>query len=275
MSTTMIALVILASTLVGPVPTVDVGSAGADRFVAAEATSGNSYDQLDGLLRGRSAQPELADFDAFTPDVLVRVPVSQEAYSWDLIDRGLKNGRLPASVLMSVGSCVLERDAAYTMSQMVEAAAADGVRLSPAWCYRSLDQQRSTYEANCPLVEPEEPIVDPVTGVPVVGDDGEPLVEIGPPQRECSLPTATPSRSNHGWGRAVDFEVRGRTMGCADAAFRWLQENAADFGWIHPDWAQCNRPTREPWHWEYGGLQLLPFPSLLQPDPIVPPAKIE
>jgi hypothetical protein len=275
MSTTLIAIVVLASTLVGPVPTVDVGSAGADRFVAAEVSSDGAQDHVDGLLRQRNAMPELGDFEMFTPDVLVRVPVSQEAYSWDLIERGLKNGRLPASVLMSVGSCVLERDAAYTMSQMIEAAAADGITLSPAWCYRSLDQQRSTYENNCPLVEAEEAVVDPVTGTPVVDENGEPVVTVGPPQRECTLPTATPSRSNHGWGRAVDFEVRGRTMGCGDAAFRWLQANADDYGWIHPDWAQCNRPDREPWHWEYGGLQLLPFPSVLPPAPIVPPANIE
>jgi len=274
MTITTIALVMLASTLVGPVPTVDVGTAGADRFVAADAAE-TLEEQLDGLLRRRSAMPDLDDFQAFTPDVLVRVPVSQEGYSWDLIDRGLENGRLPVSVLMSVGSCTLERDAAYTMSQMIEAAAADGVRLSPAWCYRDLAQQRSTYENNCPLVEQEEAVVDPVTGVPQVDENGEPLVEVSPPQRACTLPTATPSRSNHGWGRAVDFEVRGRTMGCGDAAFRWLQENAADYGWIHPDWAQCNRPDREPWHWEYGGLQLLPFPSLLPPEPVVPPANIE
>lgn len=274
MSTTLIALVTLASTLIGPVPTVDIGSAGADRFVAVEASAENTQDP-DTLLRERSFMPDLAALETFDTDVLVRLPVSQEAYSWDLIDRGLENGRLPSSVLMSVGGCALERDAAYTMSQMVEAAAADGVRLSPAWCYRSLEQQRSTYEVNCPLVESEEPVLDPGTGDPVVDATGEPVVVVGPPQRECTLPTATPSRSNHGWGRAVDFEVRGRTMGCGDAAFRWLQTNAEDFGWIHPDWAQCNRPDREPWHWEYGGLQLLPFPSLLPPEPIVPPANVE
>lgn len=275
MPATLIALVMLASTLVGPVPTVDVGTVGADLFVAAETPTETSQEARDGLLRDRNAMPELGEYATFTPDVLVRVPVSQEAYSWDLIDRGLKNGRLPSSVLMSVGSCVLERDAAYTMSQMIEAAAADGITLKPAWCYRDLAQQRSTYEVNCPLVETEEAVVDPVTGVPVVDENGEPLVVVNPPQRECSLPTATPSRSNHGWGRAVDFEVRGRSMGCGDAAFRWLQANAGDFGWIHPDWAQCNRPSREAWHWEYGGLQLLPFPSLLPPQPIVPPANIE
>lgn len=215
------------------------------------------------------------DVETIDPDFLVRAPVSQEAYSWDLSNRGLRNGQLPSSVMMSLGGCELERDAAYTMSQMIEAAAADGVTISPAWCYRSLSEQRSTYASNCPLVETTIPVMDPVTGLPVIGEDGAPLVEVLPAERECSVPTATPSRSNHGWGRAVDFAVRGRSMGCGDVAFRWLQANAADFGWIHPDWAQCNRATREPWHWEYGGLQLLPFPSLLAPDPVIPPANME
>ena len=221
---------------------------------------------------GQAAAEEI---DAIDPDFLVRAPVSQEAYSWDLSVRGLNNGRLPRSVMKSLGGCELERDAAYTMSQMIEAAAADGVTLDAAWCYRSLQEQRSTYASNCPLVEMTHTVMDPLTGFPLIGDDGAPVVEVLPPERSCSVPTATPSKSNHGWGRAVDFAVRGRSMGCGDAAFYWLQANAADFGWIHPDWAQCNRATREPWHWEYGGLQLLPFPSLLPPEPIVAPAHME
>jgi D-alanyl-D-alanine dipeptidase len=275
MTSTLIALVTMAATMFAQVPTVDVGAAGPEPLTAQSGDEG-SDGYVDRLLRARKAQLASGELETFGFDVLVRVPVVQEAYSWDLIDKGLKNGQLPSSVLMSVGSCVLERDAAYTMSQMVEAAAADGVKLRPAWCYRNLPQQRSTYEVNCPLVEPTEPLIDPRTGRAVLDESGEPVLNVtGPPERSCTLPTATPSRSNHGWGRAVDFEVRNRTMGCGDAAFRWLQENAGDFGWIHPEWAQCNRPTREPWHWEYGGLQLLPFPSLLPPEPILPPAKIE
>lgn len=276
MTTTLLALVTLAATLFGQVPTVPVDNAAPQILNSALTADESTEGYVDRILRARQAQLESGEFQTFGIDVLVRAPVSQEAYSWDLIDKGLKNGKLPASVLMSVGSCVLERDAAYTMSQMVEAAASDGITLRPAWCYRNISQQHSTFEANCPLVEPSEPMVDPLTGSPVVNDDGQPVMTVtGPPERSCTLPTATPSRSNHGWGRAVDFEVRNRTMGCGDSAFRWLQENAGDFGWIHPDWAQCNRATREPWHWEYGGLQLLPFPSLLPPAPVIPPANVE
>jgi hypothetical protein len=275
MTSTLIALATLAATMFTQVPMVHVGASG-PQVLATQAADNGSDGYVDRMLRDQQAQPPVEGLETFGLDVLVRAPVVQEAYSWDLIDKGLKNGQLPSSVLMSVGSCMLERDAAYTMSQMVEAAVLDGIVLRPAWCYRSISQQRSTYEANCPMVEPTEPMIDSRSGRPVLDEDGQPILTVtGPPERTCTLPTATPSRSNHGWGRAVDFEVRNRTMGCGDAAFRWLQEHAGEFGWIHPDWAQCNRPTREPWHWEYGGLQLLPFPSLLAPESIVPPANIE
>jgi hypothetical protein len=37
---------------------------------------------------------------------------------------------------------------------------------------------------------------------------------------------------------------------------------------VHPDWAACGRATREPWHWEWGGLtEALPLP--LPPVPSV------
>ena len=90
--------------------------------------------------------------------------------------------------------------------------------------------------------------------------------------RECSLPTASPSKSNHGWGRAVDFEVRNRVMACGDIAFRWLSDNAHRYGWVLPDWAQCGEELEEPWHWEFGGLELLTA-AAKPPVPIPPNAE--
>ena len=219
--------------------------------------------------------PGGADVALVSSDELVRAPVTEEAYSWDLRELGYKNGRMPSIRMIEVGSCLLERDAAYTLSQMIEDAALDGVTLDPAWCYRSLEQQRSTYDANCPVVEISEPAKNPLTGEALLDEQNQPIIVDRGTERVCSLPTASPSRSNHGWGRAVDFEIRGRTLGCGDRSFRWLQENASDYGWTHPDWAWCNRVTREPWHWEYGGLQLLPFPSLLEPVSVTPPSNVE
>jgi hypothetical protein len=194
--------------------------------------------------------------------------LAEEGYSADLVEQGFKNGQLPGSRLIKADGCLLERDAAYTMSLMVEAAAADGVKLAPAWCYRTIDQQRATYDHNCPVIEHFTPLVNPVDGLPLVDSDGEQLFEVET-TRECSLPTATPSRSNHGWGRAVDFEVRKRLMACGDIAFRWMNENAHRYGWVHPEWAHCGEELEEPWHWEYGGLELLTA-AAKPPIPIPP-----
>lgn len=63
---------------------------------------------------------------------------------------------------------------------------------------------------------------------------------------------ATPGRSQHGWGLAVD-------LGCGVQSFhsephRWMQLNAWRFGFIHPAWAQQGGSKPEPWHWEYVGV---------------------
>ena len=182
-------------------------------------------------------------------------PVSDQAYTLDLEAEGLVNGRLPSIRLIEVHGCLLERDAAYTMSLMLEAASADGVELQPAWCYRTVSDQQQTLDRNCPTVIYQLPQTD-ASGVPVVHADGTtPTVSVA--VRTCSVPTAQVGTSNHGWGRAVDFARGRREMGCRDPGFAWLQEHAADYGWVHPGWAACGTPTAEPWHWEYGGLRFL------------------
>jgi len=55
--------------------------------------------------------------------------------------------------------------------------------------------------------------------------------------------------SEHGWGLAVDL------CGGVEAAgerYRWLRDNAPEFGWDNPDWARRGGSgPNEPWHWEY------------------------
>ncbi|MFJ3405623.1 D-alanyl-D-alanine carboxypeptidase family protein [Promicromonospora sp. NPDC090134] len=60
--------------------------------------------------------------------------------------------------------------------------------------------------------------------------------------------TATPGRSNHGWGLAVDI--------CADSyageRWDWLKANGPEHGWDNPSWAQAGGSgPYEPWHWEF------------------------
>jgi len=57
---------------------------------------------------------------------------------------------------------------------------------------------------------------------------------------------ATPGKSNHGWGYAIDFSS---STYSSSAEWQWLQANANSFGWYNPDWAKSSK--YEPWHWEY------------------------
>lgn len=181
-------------------------------------------------------------------------PIQNSALTSDLVQRGYRNGGMPDVRLMEVEGCLLERDAAYTLALLLEEARNDGVSLYARECYRSLGAQSSAYERRCPIVEEEITKKDPETGE-------EKVVEVKK-SRSCSgPPIARPGRSNHGWGRAVDFSNGSRVLSCGDGAFGWLQENGPRYGWVHPDWARCGRSTQEAWHWEWGGVSNdLPYP---------------
>lgn len=59
---------------------------------------------------------------------------------------------------------------------------------------------------------------------------------------------ATPGKSNHGWGLAMDF----CSIQTSGARWTWLNENGPVFGWEQPNWAvRGGSGPYEPWHWEY------------------------
>ncbi len=62
---------------------------------------------------------------------------------------------------------------------------------------------------------------------------------------------ATPGRSQHGWGLAVD--LCGGVQNFGSEAHRWMQLNAPQYGWVHPPWARQGGSKPEAWHWEYKG----------------------
>lgn len=174
-------------------------------------------------------------------------PAGVEAYSLDLELDGYTNGEMDPARLMTVAGCTLERDAAYLYSLMLDAASADGIYLDHEDCYRSYESQAAAYERRCPVVETPIFGKDPETGEKVQTGTNK--------ARECSGPPVAPAgRSNHGWGRAVDFSNGSSVLSCYDEAFHWLKLNAHRFGWVHPDWAHCGKSSQEPWHWEWAGV---------------------
>lgn len=69
----------------------------------------------------------------------------------------------------------------------------------------------------------------------------------------ASKPTlaATPGRSQHGLGLAVD--MCGGVERVGSEAYQWMKANAAAYGFIHPAWAEPGGGKPEAWHWEYVG----------------------
>lgn len=61
---------------------------------------------------------------------------------------------------------------------------------------------------------------------------------------------ATPGKSNHGWGTAVD--LGGGIQNFGTTQYQWMLDNAPAFGWVAPSWARKGGSKPEPWHWEYG-----------------------
>lgn len=65
------------------------------------------------------------------------------------------------------------------------------------------------------------------------------------PASSCSPPTARPGQSMHERGLAIDFTCNGGSIGSGSPCFRFLMDNAPDFG-LH------NLPG-EPWHFSSDG----------------------
>jgi len=79
---------------------------------------------------------------------------------------------------------------------------------------------------------------------------------------------ATPGRSNHGWGVAVDFwwglptdlrkQEKYRQIGFTHPMYKWFFENAWRYGWYNPAALRDNANLDEWWHWEFIGNQGAP-----------------
>ncbi len=62
---------------------------------------------------------------------------------------------------------------------------------------------------------------------------------------------ATPGRSQHGLGKALD--LCGGVQNFGTPAYNWLKQNSMTYGYVHPDWAEPGGSRPEPWHWEFQG----------------------
>nr|WP_283250968.1 M15 family metallopeptidase [Rhabdothermincola salaria] len=134
---------------------------------------------------------------------------------------GAENGQLPGGRLVNVNGCTVYWEAAVSLKLMMQAAADDGVKLTPTSCYRDLAGQISARNYWCGL-------------------------------SQCHM-AAVPGSSNHGWGKAVDFRNGSLPMTYDSEAFKWLTAYGWHYGWFHPKAMRQGGPVPEPWHWEWIG----------------------
>ena len=139
---------------------------------------------------------------------------------FDILEHG--NGRLPDSALerIGIGGHRLHRAAAAAFAQFREAAGAAGIDLTLTDSYRDFDEQ------------------------------------VDLKRRKPGL-SATPGKSVHGWGFAVDVAVGMPPKGFGQTVYSWLKDNGPGLGW------HLGRPKDEPWHWVYRGpVGATPVPKI-------------
>ncbi len=133
----------------------------------------------------------------------------------------------------------LDRKVAEHYEKMYNAAKKDGINLAPCSGYRSYELQERNYNNKVSFYESQ-----------------------GYSNKDAKVKAATiimpPGSSEHNLGYAMDIV-------CVDewfedtAEFKWLTENAADYGFImrYPkDKQDITKVIYEPWHWRYVGVDL-------------------
>lgn len=128
-------------------------------------------------------------------------------------------------------------------NKMIAAAQADGIDLISVSGYRSLTRQKNNFNRKIDYYS-----------------------SLGYSKAEATRLAAKivlmPGTSEHNAGLAMDFGTNGNytldeNFANTDA-FRWLSENAADYGFIlryEEDTQDITMVTYEPWHWRYVGVE--------------------
>lgn len=130
-----------------------------------------------------------------------------------------------------------ERVAPY-YNEMYQAAYKDGIHLVPISGYRSVDRQKRNFENK----------------IDYYMDKGYSKVEATQEAATIILP---PGTSEHNAGLAMDICSLEQNFEDTEE-FKWLCENAADYGFIlrYPEDKQdVTKIIYEPWHWRYVGVE--------------------
>ncbi len=144
---------------------------------------------------------------------------------------------LAPSITDDPDSLLLDYRVAPHYNEMYLAAQEDGIELTPVSGYRSVERQKRNFENK----------------IQKYRDDGYSKAEATQMAATIILP---PGTSEHNAGLAMDICSLYQSFDETDE-FRWLSENAADYGFIlrYPEDKQdITKIIYEPWHWRYVGV---------------------
>ncbi len=209
----------------------------AEKTTAEKTTAQNTTSVTEN--RGDDMNEYEYAYAGFNPSVAV---INNEKWNLLLVNQDyiLPEGYTVKTAAVTGGSQLDYRVAPH-YNEMVAAAEKDGISLIPVSGYRSISRQRSNFERK----------INYYSGL------GYSKAEA---TRLASQIVLMPGTSEHNAGLAMDFGTNGNyTLDenfAKTEAFRWLSENAADYGFIlryDKHTQDITKITYEPWHWRYVG----------------------
>ena len=212
-------------------------------FVFFGGKDGDVAPGTSGSVPSSTSQPA----DSTPPDASSAAPVEtipRDEWYMVLANRSsVLPGDFTVAETATVGEAVIDARIAEALRQMVNDAAAAGVKLKPTNGYRSIARQQELWDARVKT-----------------------LMEGGLSQADAETKaidyTSAPGTSDHNTGLGLDIvseDHPAKDAGFAEtAAAQWLAEHAADYGFIlrYPsDKTEATGMDYEPWHYRYVGSE--------------------
>ena len=212
-------------------------------FVFFGGKDGDVAPGTSGSVPSSTSQPA----DSTPPDASSTAPVEtipRDEWYMVLANRSsVLPGDFTVAETATVGEAVVDARIAEALRQMVNDAAATGVKLKPTNGYRSIARQQELWDARVKT-----------------------LMEGGLSQADAETKaidyTSAPGTSDHNTGLGLDIvseDHPAKDAGFAEtAAAQWLAEHAADYGFIlrYPsDKTEATGMDYEPWHYRYVGSE--------------------
>ena len=212
-------------------------------FVFFGGKDGDVAPGTSGSVPSSTSQPA----DSTPPDASSAAPVEtipRDEWYMVLANRSsVLPGDFTVAETATVGEAVIDARIAEALRQMVNDAAATGVKLKPTNGYRSIARQQELWDARVKT-----------------------LMEGGLSQADAETKaidyTSAPGTSDHNTGLGLDIvseDHPAKDAGFAEtAAAQWLAEHAADYGVIlrYPsDKTEATGLDYEPWHYRYVGSE--------------------